>query len=240
MEPLLLLTLFPLLISASEPFHVINCPEFDEELAKQLEPNKQYFNDNVRVRINIEPATDEEIYQFLKQFELSQRQIKLTNNKQLAADIGAPLVYTMQYHRDKYFGRPNHITTHHVPANVVYRTPHGILAGQSRGEFGGELVFIDNNDDVTILQDINVEDIYQFDFGYVVTSGLNHMTSDQGMTYLVTFLNDQPHITKFIGLIGAPKTSLKLKNGDLLINSKAGDQVLRKDGSLIRVNCSAN
>ena len=87
---------------------------------------------------------------------------------------------------------------------------------------------------------MNVEDIYEFKFGYAVTEGLSHMSSNNGMLYLVTFLNKKPHLSKLFGLIGAPESSLKLANGDLLINSREGSQILKSDGSLVRVSCKSS
>ncbi|KPV98304.1 hypothetical protein AN214_00065 [Pseudoalteromonas sp. P1-9] len=225
---------------ASVPKEKIHCPEYNETLALELEPNKKYFKDTVRARVESVEATDAEIFNFVEQFGENERRIKLTSNESLANEIGATIVYSMEYYRDKYFGRKNHLTTHHVPAAVTYKTPYGYLAGDSQGEFGGELVFVDNSGSVQLIQDMNVEDIYEFKFGYVVTEGLSHMSSDNGMLYLVTFLNKKPHLTKLFGLIGAPKSSLKLANGDLLINSREGSQILKSDGSLVRVSCKGS
>ncbi|OUL58800.1 hypothetical protein [Pseudoalteromonas ulvae] len=225
---------------ASVPYEQIHCPEYNEALALELEPNKKYFTDTVRARVESTEATDAEVYNFVKQFGENERKIKLRSNELLANEIGATVVYSMKYYRDKYFGRKNQLTTHHVPAAVTYKTPYGYLAGDSRGEFGGELVFVDSSGSVKLIQDMNVEDIYQFEFGYVVTEGLSHMSSNNGMLYLVTFVNEKPQLSKLYGLIGSPKSSLKLANGELLVNSREGSQVLSNDGSLFRVSCKGS
>jgi hypothetical protein len=237
MKYLFSLLFFSFFSIASEPIAQMECPEYLEEVALKLEPNKKYFRDTVRARVESKEASDAEIFSFIKQFGENERRIKLTSNELLAKEIGAPIVYSMQYYREKYFGQKNHLTIHHVPAAVTYKTPLGYLAGDSQGEFGGELVFVNNSGVVELIQDMNMEDIYKFDFGYVVTAGLSHMSSDSGVLYLITFLNGKPQIIKLFGLIGSPKTSLKLSNGDLLINSRNGSQVLKSDGSLIRVSC---
>ena len=75
-------------------------------------------------------------------------------------------------------------------------------------------------------------------FGLVVTSGLAHMMSNEGEVNLIT---NQFKLTKLFSLIGMPKSSWKLDNGDLLINSyPSGSQVLTKLGYLKRVECIAN
>ncbi|RTE86960.1 hypothetical protein [Aliidiomarina sp. B3213] len=234
------LLLSSLLSAPPEPIAQMECPEFVEEVALELEPNKQYFRDTVRARVERREVSDAELFNFFKQFGENERKIKLASNELLANEIGAPIVYSMEYYQEKYFGLENHLTIHHVPAAVTYQTPFGHLAGDSQGEFGGELVFVNNSGVVELIQDMNVEDIYKFDFGYVVTAGLRHMGSDRGTLYLVTFLDGEPQITTLFGLIGAPETSLKLSNGDLLINSRDGSQVLRTDGSLERVSCVSN
>ena len=222
----------------SAPAKTINCPPFEPALARQLEPNKYYFNDTVRVRVEHETANHEQLAEFARQFAIDERPLKFSKNEIMAKEIGAPVVYTMQYYRDKYFGRPDHLTTHHVPAQVAYETPFGFLAGESRGEFGGELVFISSSGDVELIADMNLEDIYQFEFGYVITEGLSHMQSDKGTLWLVTFKDGKPKLTELFGLLGAPRSSVKLSNGELLINSKTGSQLLTKSGSLQRVRCS--
>lgn len=218
-------------------YEEIQCPDFDESTAVQLEPEKSYFKDKVRNRATLEEISDDEILEFHKQFEMYERQTQLSFNKELASRIGAKVVYRMKYYREKYRSAENFMTTHDIVAPVVFETPHGFLAGDSRGEFGGELVFINKGGEVKILKDMNVEDIYKFSFGYVVTEGLSHMMSNSGSIYLVHFVQGQPEITKLHGLIGAPKSSLKLLSGDLLINTDHGSQLLKRDGSLIRVRC---
>ncbi|BFT29525.1 hypothetical protein D210916BOD24_07010 [Alteromonas sp. D210916BOD_24] len=218
-------------------YEEIQCPDFDESTAIQLEPEKSYFKDKVRARVTIEKVSDDQLLEFHKQFKMHERPIELSLNKELASRLGAKVVYRMKYYREKYQSAKNHITTHDIVAPVVFETPHGFLAGDSRGEFGGELVFVNRSGKVNILKDMNVEDIYKFSFGYVVTEGLSHMMSNSGTIYLVHFVQGQPEISKLHGLIGAPKSSLKLLSGDLLINTDHGSQLLKRDGSLIRVRC---
>ncbi|QHJ13814.1 hypothetical protein FX988_04094 [Paraglaciecola mesophila] len=218
-------------------YEEISCPAFDESTAIQLEPEKSYFKDDVRHRATVEKVTGEQLLDFHKQFVMHERPIQLSLNKELANQLRVKVVYRMRYYREKYRSAKNHITTHDIVAPVVFETQYGLLAGDSRGEFGGELVFIDKGGEVQILQDMNVEDIYKFSFGYVITEGLGHMMSNNGAIYLVHFVQGKPEIEKLHGLIGAPKSSLKLLSGDLLINTDHGSQLLKRNGALIRVRC---
>lgn len=237
MRLLSLVFLITLNAHSNSYYEEIHCPDFDESTAIQLEPEKSYFKDKVRTRATVEKVSDEQLIEFHKQFEVHERPIELSLNKELASQVGAKVVYTMRYYREKYRSAKNHITTHDIVAPIAFETSHGYLAGDSRGEFGGELVFVDKSGGVEILKDMNVEDIYKFSFGYVITEGLSHMMSNNGSIYLVHFAQGQPEITKLHGLIGAPKSSLKLLSGDLLINTAHGSQLLKRDGSLIRVKC---
>lgn len=188
---LLLLLLFMSVYSHSNSYYEeVSCPAFDESTAIQIEPEKGYFKDEVRHRTVVERVSEEQLLYFHKQFEMHERPIQLSLNKELANQLGVKVVYRMKYYREKYRSAKNHITTHDIVAPVVFETPHGLLAGDSRGEFGGELVFIDKTGEVQILKDMNVEDIYKFSFGYVVTEGLSHMMSNNGSIYLVQFVEE--------------------------------------------------
>jgi len=69
-------------------------------------------------------------------------------------------------------------------------------------------------------------------------SGLAHMSSSEGEVNLIT---NQFKLTQLFSLIGVPKSSWKLNNGDLLIKSyPSGSQVLTKSGYLKRVECIVN
>ena len=64
------------------------------------------------------------------------------------------------------------------------------------------------------------------------------MSSNQGMIYI---LNDNFELDKLYGLVGSPKTSWVLPSLGILINSyPRGNQLLKNDGSLVRVECKAN
>ena len=125
-----------------------------------------------------------------------------------------------------------------IQPDLILILGQNILAGSNNGEFGGELVLIDANDEVLLIREMNVEDIYEMSFGLVVTSGLAHMMSNEGEVNLIT---KEFKLQKLFSLVGMPKSSWKLSNGDLLINSyPSGSQVLTKSGHLKRVECIAN
>lgn len=125
-----------------------------------------------------------------------------------------------------------------IQPHLIYRVGDNILAGSNNGEFGGSLVLIDKNNKVTLIEEMNVEDIYEMLFGLVITSGLAHMSWNYGDIHLV---NKNFKLEKLYSLVGMPQSSWLLGNGDLLINSyPSGSQVLTKSGYMKRVQCIAN
>jgi len=145
----------------------------------------------------------------------------------------------------KYFPSRSHnsenkavIENQIIQPEIIINLGNNIITGSNRGEFGGELLLIDESDKVTLIKEMNVEDIYEMPFGLVVTSGLAHMMSNYGDLHLIS--NDFK-IQKLYSLVGKPKSSWLLENGDLLINSfPSGSQVLTKGGFMKRVQCIAN
>ncbi|MDX3775521.1 hypothetical protein QE250_15495, partial [Chromatiaceae bacterium AAb-1] len=125
-----------------------------------------------------------------------------------------------------------------IQPHVIFKIGSNIIAGSSNGEFGGELVLIDGDGKVSHIQEMNVEDIYQMPFGIVVTSGLAHLSSNYGDIHLI---DGDFKVEKLFGLVGMPRSSWLLDNGDLLINSyPSSSQVLTKAGYLKRVSCIAS
>jgi len=125
-----------------------------------------------------------------------------------------------------------------IQPQLIYRVGENILAGNNNGEFGGSLVLIDKNNKVTLIEEMNVEDIYEMPFGLIITSGLAHMSWNYGDIHLI---NANFKLEKLYSLVGMPQSSWLLENGDLLINSyPTGSQVLTKSGYLKRVQCIAN
>jgi hypothetical protein len=112
------------------------------------------------------------------------------------------------------------------------------ITGSNNGEFGGELLLIDENDKITLIERMNVKDIFEMPFGLVVTSGLAHLSWNYGDIH---FINSDFEIEKLYSLVGMPVSTWHLESGDLLINSyPSGSQVLTKNGYMKRVQCVAN
>lgn len=74
-------------------------------------------------------------------------------------------------------------TTRQTP-NVGLRTASGFLVGSDRGEWGGELVYLDARSAPIRLLNENVTGIHQLPVGTVVVTGLAHGMSNRGALYL--------------------------------------------------------
>ena len=138
------------------------------------------------------------------------------------------------------FGPEGEITqTIEETPGVALPVKLGWLLGSDRGEWGGNLVFKSTNGEQEIIINDNIEDIYQFPFGYVVTAGLSHMGTMRGAIYVITEPTPGHYIsTKLHALTGRPHTSWLIESGELLINMRNGDSaLLSQKGHLSRVEC---
>jgi hypothetical protein len=122
--------------------------------------------------------------------------------------------------------------------DVGLKIPEGWLVGSSRGEWGGEAVFIGGASRPKIVINDNVEDIYKMPFGYVVTAGLAHLSLNRGAIYVVKISETGiPKAEVLFALAGQPKTSWKLSDGRLLVNMSDSSVLLDQQGHLRRVLC---
>lgn len=122
--------------------------------------------------------------------------------------------------------------------HVAFPVENGWLLGSDRGEWGGSLVFKSNSGEQQNIIDDNIEDIYKFSYGYIVTAGLGHMGLSRGSIYLVTIENGKYIAEKLHSLVAPPKTSWLTSSGELLINHRGhASSVLTSNGTLYRVSC---
>jgi len=239
MKYLIILAVFSFNLIADEPIKSFECGKYNQNLAKQLDPEKSYFKDSEHRHAVRTEAENSKLYEFIKNFRYDEEQLKIEINYKLANKIGAYVAFDFTFIDQKYGDAKSYLYEQQVVPHIQYKIPNGFLTGSNRGEFGGELLFFNKNFKTIKIANMNVEDIYKFDFGYIVTSGLAHMSSNFGSIYLVTFKNEAPKLTKLFALIAAPIVSWKINDKELLIKSgKIGSQILNKDGLLQRVHCT--
>lgn len=112
------------------------------------------------------------------------------------------------------------------------------LTGDNRGEWGGELVAFEDEEVVETLLNENIEDVYVLgEYAYVIT-GLAHMSSNNGLIYRIEYSSTGYSIEPFYRLPGAPRTSWKISDDSILINTVSGAVVFGPSKGLEMANCS--
>jgi HEAT repeat protein len=122
-----------------------------------------------------------------------------------------------------------------IPA-MALRVADGWIAGSNRGEWGGELVFINDSGDQQIIADTNVEDVYLLGDRLVAVTGLAHLGINEGM--LLQLSRSESGVwtsTPWRSLPGAPQSSTLVETGELLVNGVNGGSVLIADDGVMRM-----
>jgi len=128
---------------------------------------------------------------------------------------------------------------HRIFPHTALRVESGWLLGANRGEFGGELTFINDKKEIEVLLKANVEDIYQMSFGYIAVTGLAHMSFDSGAIFLISKSHDGKWTTKkWLSLPGAARSSWLIKGDKLLINTTKASLTVDYSGSIQTMECS--
>ncbi|MBF7073108.1 HEAT repeat domain-containing protein [Glaciecola sp. MH2013] len=111
------------------------------------------------------------------------------------------------------------------------------LTGDNRGEWGGELIVFEDGKATKTLLNENIEDVYVIDeYAYVIT-GLAHLSSNNGLIYRLELTDTGYYIEPFYRLPGAPRTSWKISNDSVLINTVSGAVIFNPDIGLSMASC---
>lgn len=123
--------------------------------------------------------------------------------------------------------------------DVALRVEDGWLVGADRGEWVGELVFRPDDGLPQFILDANVEDIYRLGDRIVVTTGLAHLSLNNGVVFcLVRDASNLWQAETWRILPGAPQASYLVKPDGLLIQTwEAGTVVLDPQGGLRMARC---
>lgn len=119
-------------------------------------------------------------------------------------------------------------------ADVAINYGKGWLAGQSRGEWGGELIYVSETGDVRVLVEDNIDELFKMSFGYIAIGGLAHMWSSGGSIYIIK--NDErgePQAELWKELPGSPRRFCLLDQNRLLI--EVNNHNLNDAGPLSRI-----
>lgn len=137
------------------------------------------------------------------------------------------------------------------PSNIVevrepdIRIPHvalkhelGWLAGTDKGEWVGEVVFIDKNKHTHFILKDNVEDIYNLGDRYFVVAGTSHLGLSDGSVYELFLKGNGWDFKKIHSLPDTPFSSWIVESGEVLINTYAGNILLSPEGVLSMAECA--
>ncbi|WP_299265392.1 HEAT repeat domain-containing protein [uncultured Psychrosphaera sp.] len=126
--------------------------------------------------------------------------------------------------------------------DMALKVDGGWLVGSSRGEWGGELVYVGKGGTTKKVLSANIEDIYKLGGAIISTTGLAHLGMNDGMIYkFARDENDNWVADEWIKLPGSPKSSWFVETGELLINVlRGGTLLLSKDGTMRVAPCKGN
>ncbi len=242
MRKILICLLFYTNFVYSLEYSQVNCGTFDEYTSNLKSDSKLYYRGHWNWNnsaVDKKTSKDEfiESISSFKYHDMYLGSFDLNFNHTLAMEENFPIAYD-KITVDKRAGENIIVKRSYIP-KVIVKTKHGYVTAIDKGEWGGELLFVKFNNEITFIKDIAVEDMFPYENGFVVIAGSNHMVST-GSVYFLDFEQDQFKFTKLFGLIDAPRSSWKLPDGRIVINSKSGTQILSKGSVLTRVECTKN
>ncbi|QDP00698.1 hypothetical protein [Thalassotalea sp. PS06] len=209
----------------------IDCGEYNEA----LDTNKSRYKFTIETEVEAGKEALERFFRVFGEEPTSRPQEIYTLLDRSTAKIKKSFLRRSTETETEQFGSEVVVEHQKIQPHIVLSFEDNLIISYNNGEFGGNLLLIDSNDEVKSLKAINVEDIYRMPIGIVITSGLAHLSDNYGYIYI---LHQDLTLEKYFGLIGMPRTSWLLENGDLIINSyPKGSQLLTVEGDLKRVNC---
>jgi len=115
----------------------------------------------------------------------------------------------------------------------------GYLVGTDRGEFGGELKFIDSEGNESLVLHDNIKSLYSINGKTIAIAGLAHMDSNSGSIYQITEKsNGTLSVELILALPAAPIETKRKSSGEILINTYGGTIELTNDLKLKICNCN--
>ncbi|MBK7642684.1 MAG: hypothetical protein IPJ19_06470 [Planctomycetes bacterium] len=111
--------------------------------------------------------------------------------------------------------------------------PGGLLLGATRGEWGGEVVYLkpDGKQEQVLWE--NTIGLHRTPSGIVAVTGLAHLTLEEGVLYRIDLGADGSYkATWWKRLPGAPSRSGLRADGTLVVSCRGGTIAVSPDGSL--------
>jgi hypothetical protein len=111
--------------------------------------------------------------------------------------------------------------------------PNGYLIGSNRGEWGGEISFVDTKGNVEEVSGRNTEAIYHAGGSILAVTGLAHLTMNSGFILKVSKSADGRWMAaNWRVLPGAPIFSRLLEDGSLFVSCYGGIVMVSPDGKM--------
>ena len=117
---------------------------------------------------------------------------------------------------------------------MARRVDGGIFLGTNRGEFGGDLVFVDDHGNEQTVLKANIEDVYELDNQLLVVADFGHA---RGHIYRLENIKGKWVAKEWRELPGAPFRSWLIDTNELFIGTGEGDVILSKNGDLRMAEC---
>jgi hypothetical protein len=242
MRKILISLLFYTTLGHTSEYPQIDCGTFEEYSANLKGSTKLYYRGdwNWDSSAVVNKLSEDELFESIKSFKYQDMflgSFDLTFNHSLAEKEKFPVAYDKLTVEGRNSER-SLVKRSYIP-KVLIKTKYGYVTAIHKGEWGGELLLVKFDKEISFIKDISVEDMFPYQNGVVVVSGSDHMVST-GNVYFLEFEQNKFQLTKLFGLIDAPQSSWQLSNGNIIINSKSGTQLLSVDSVLRRVRCSKN
>ena len=114
-----------------------------------------------------------------------------------------------------------------VVPDVALRVSNGWIVGNDRGEWGGELMYLDSEGNNYMILNENVQDVHRLGTKLIVIAGLAHLFTNNGIIWILSQDGESIWQAKpWRALPGAPMWSRKTESGEVLISTLGGGDVL--------------
>lgn len=115
---------------------------------------------------------------------------------------------------------------------LAVKVEDGVLLGSDRGEWGGELIFVDEDRQPTLIMRENVAAIFEGDGAFYVVGGLAHMGSNRGVVFRVKRSRSGWKVEDWLRLPGAPTVCREMSDGRYFVSTVGGAILFGPDGSI--------
>jgi len=122
-----------------------------------------------------------------------------------------------------------------VTPQVGIRVPKGWLLGADRGEWGGELVFKEEDTEHYTILEENINGLFKLGERCIAVTGLAHLTLNDGIVYELKVVDGKWRAERWRALPGAPQSSGKLKSGEIMVATYGGGVVVLSENGDLRM-----